>query len=214
MIPTELTFTCLGAEAEPYAAAPTLKLRLQIDEMSGDDIHAIMLRCQVRIEAQRRRYSDTEAARLRELFGETDRWGETLKPLHFTIVSLMVPSFRGSGTVDVMVPCTYDFDVIAAKYLHALDEGEIPLLLMFSGTIFRKGESGFTVEQVPWHKETSCKVPVPVWRAMMDHYFPNSGWIRIRRDTLDALQRFKVDRAMTNWDQALDALLAEAEHTP
>lgn len=49
---------------------------------------------------------------------------------------------------------------------------------------------------------------------MMDHYFPNSGWIRIRRDTLDALQRFKVDRAMTNWDQVLDTLLVEAEQTP
>lgn len=70
---SDLVFTCLGVEAEPYAAAPTLKLRLQIDETSGDDIHAIMLRCQIRLEAQRRRYSDAEAERLRELFGETDR---------------------------------------------------------------------------------------------------------------------------------------------
>ncbi|MDQ3672990.1 MAG: DUF6084 family protein [Gemmatimonadota bacterium] len=214
MIQTDLAFTCLGVRAEEYAAAPTLMLQLQIDEMSGDDIHAIMLRCQIRLEAHRRRYSGAESERLLELFGEPNRWGDTLKPLHFTIVSLMVPSFRWSVVVDVPVPCTYDFDVIAAKYLHALEEGEIPLLLMFSGTVFRKGESGFTVEQVPWHKEAACKVPVSEWRKMMDHYFPNSGWIRIRRDTLDALQRYKVGRAMTNWDQALDALLADREPAP
>lgn len=210
----DLVFTCLGGEAERYAAVPTLLLKLEIEDTTSNPIHAIALRCQIRIEAQRRRYSPVEADRLMELFGETTRWGETLKPLHFTIVSLMVPAFTARTTIDVPVPCTYDFEVIAAKYLHALDEGEIPLLLMFSGTVFRKGESGFSVEQVPWHKETACRLPVSVWRDMMDRYFPNSGWIRLRRDTLDALQRYKVERAMTSWEDALDELLGNRRQVP
>ena len=49
----------------------------------------------------------------------------------------------------------------AAKYLHALGEdGVVPLLLLFSGTVFSKGEAGFTAEPVPWHAEASFPLPV------------------------------------------------------
>jgi hypothetical protein len=54
-------------------------------------------------------------------------------------------------------------------------------------------------------------MPVSVWRSMMDLYFPNSSWIRIRRDTLDGLQRFRARRGLPTWDQAFEQLLKEAE---
>ncbi|MDQ3693543.1 MAG: DUF6084 family protein [Chloroflexota bacterium] len=209
---SELTFTCVNAEALRYAAVPTLQLKLRIAEETGAIIQGIALRCQLRIEAQRRRYSAAEAERLGELFGEPARWGDTLKPLHFSNVSLMVPAFTGTTEVDLPVPCTYDFEVAATKYLHALDDGEIPLLLLFSGTVFSQRDSGFSVAQVPWSKEAKYPLPARLWREVMDLYFPNSGWIRIRRDTLDALQQFKVRRAMTTWDDALESLLATAEN--
>jgi uncharacterized protein DUF6084 len=206
----DLVFDAIDAQADRYAAVPTLQLKLRISETTGEQIHAIALRCQIRIEPQRRRYSPQEEEGLLDLFGEPARWGDTLKPMQFATVSLMVPSFSGSIEADLAVPCTYDFEVAAAKYLHALGDGEVPLLLLFSGTVFTKGTSGFSVGQVPWHKEASYRLPVAVWREIMDRFFPNSGWIRVRRDTLDGLQRFKARRALTSWDDALETLFKEA----
>lgn len=206
----EIGFECLDVRPERYAAAPTLLFKLRVSETDGRRIHAIALRCQIRIEPQRRRYAPAEAERLLDLFGEPARWGDSLKPLQFSNVSYMVPEFTGSIEVELPVPCTYDFEVAAAKYFHALEDGEIPLLLLFSGTIFVRTAHGFSVELVPWHKEATCRLPVRVWRELMDLYFPNSAWIRIRRDTLDALQHFKSHQALPTWDDALAVLLREA----
>jgi Family of unknown function (DUF6084) len=207
---TELVFDCLGAQPDRYAAGPILSFRLRIAETTGTVIHTIALRCQIRIEVQRRRYSPEEAERLSDLFGEPSRWGETLKPMHFTTVSHMVQGFSGSVEIDLQVPLTYDFEVASAKYFHALAEGEIPLLLMFSGTVFSKSQSGFAVELVPWHKETAYRLPVSVWQAVMDTHFPNSGWIRIRRDTLEQLRRYRSLHAPASWDEAFALLLKAA----
>jgi hypothetical protein len=174
-------------------------------------VHAIALRCQIRIEPARRRYAEGEAERLLELFGETPQWGESLKPMQFAAVGVVVPSFIGATEVDVPVPCTYDFEVGAAKYLHALAGGEVPMLLLFSGTAFRRTDDGrFEVEQVPWSLESRYRVPVAVWRELMDRFFPGGGWIRVHRDTLDALQRFKAERALPTWEDAFAALLKQA----
>ncbi|MEY2568479.1 MAG: hypothetical protein QOE35_3008 [Actinomycetota bacterium] len=206
----DLRFECVDAGPERFAAVPTLLFRLRITDTGDRHVHAMALRCQIRIEPQRRPYTEEEAERLLDLFGELTRWGETLKPLQFANVSVMVPGFSGSTEVDVHVPCTYDFEVSAAKYFHSLDDGEVPLLLLFSGTAFFKADAGFTIEQVPWHKEANHRLPVRVWRELMDLYFPNSAWIRLRKDTLDALQRYKSARAIPSWDEALDLLLTGA----
>ncbi len=199
---TELVFDCFDARPERYAAAPTMILKLRITELTGEPIHAMTLQCQIRIEAQRRRYADAEADRLHDLFGETARWGETLKPLHFISLALTVPAFSGSVEVELPVPCTYDFEVTSA-----LDDGEIPLILLFSGSVFTRGASGFAVERVPWDKEAQYRLPVATWRAMMDLHFPDGAWLRVRRDTFDALQRYKSRQALTDWDEALESLL-------
>ena len=65
----DLIFGCTGASAERYAATPTLTFSLTITESSGVRVHAIALRCQIRIEPHRRRYSAAEARRLHDLFG-------------------------------------------------------------------------------------------------------------------------------------------------
>jgi hypothetical protein len=112
--------------------------------------------------------------------------------------------------IDLPVECSYDFEVTGAKYLHALAGGDIPLLLLFSGTAFTRGEAGFAAEPIAWNLEASFPLPVAVWRGVMDLYFPNSGWLRVSRDTLDSLQRFKALRAVPTWDQAFAQLLKEA----
>jgi hypothetical protein len=207
---SELIFECVDVVPDRYAAAPTLVFRLQLSETTGETINAIALRCQLRIEPQRRRYSRAEEERLSDLFGEAPRWGETLKPFQFGYVTQMVPAFSGRAEIDLPVPFTYDLEVASTKYFHSLEDGEIPLLLLFSGSVFAKGETGLAVEQVPWHKEASYRLPVRVWRELMDLYFPNSAWIRMRRDTVDALQRFKSERVLTTWDETMEVLLEQA----
>jgi hypothetical protein len=202
---TELAFTVLDAAPEPYAAAPTLRFRLRVAESTGATVHAVALRVQIQIEPQRRRYDDPGA--LTDLFGTPDRWATTLRPFLWTYAATMVPGFSGQTDVDLPVPCTYDFDVAAAKYLHALRDGEVPLVLLFSGTVFTRGPAGFGVEQVPWHLEAAYRLPVAVWRSTMDRFFPNSGWIRLDRETLDALTRYRAARGLTSWEQTLGELL-------
>lgn len=211
----EFVFDCLDGRAEPYAAMPTLNFRLRIAETTGLAVQSIALRCQIRIQPQRRRYSAAQQERLADLFGEPSRWGETLKPFQFATVPVMVPAFRGSTDVDIPVPCSYDLEVAAGQYFDALDDGEIPLLMLFSGTVFAQGPGGrLAVEQVPWHKEAAFRLPAKAWRELMDMYFPNSGWLRVCRDTVDALGRFKSRRALPTWDEALSALLKQAGEEP
>lgn len=206
----ELSFTCLDVRSEPYAVAPTLLFKLRIDAGSGQRVRAIALRCQIRIEPSRRGHSDQEAERLLELFGERARWGDTLKPFQFANTSTTVASFTDSIEVDVSVPCSYDMEVTAGRYFHALQDGEIPFILLFSGTIFGDGKNGMWIEQVPWHAEARYRMPVAVWRDMMDSHFPGSGWLRLRRDTIDALAGFRAARALPTWDDAVIAVLDAA----
>lgn len=205
-----LNFECVGAQANPYAAVPALTLRLRITQGTGEPVDAMALRCQIRIEPHRRRYSPEEARRLVDLFGETGRWASTLKPVSFSTLSAMVPGFTGSTVVDLDVPCTYDLEVASTKYFNALDTGSIPLLLLFSGTVFGTHDGRMRVQQVPWSNEESFPLPVSVWRETVDLHFPGSAWLRVRQDTMDSLQRFRSEHTCTSWDETVAALLAAA----
>ncbi|MFB9907840.1 DUF6084 family protein [Allokutzneria oryzae] len=203
-----LRFDCVDARANRYAAVPGLTLRLRITETTGQPVEAIALRCQLRIEPHRRRYTADEAQRLIDLFGDTGRWAETLKPVSWATLPIMVPGFTGSTTVDLDVPCSYDLEIASTKYFNALEDGVIPLLLLFSGTVFGSHEGRLRVQQVPWSNEASFALPVSVWRETVDLHFPNSAWLRVRRDTMDALQRFRSHHAFATWDETLTAMLA------
>jgi hypothetical protein len=207
----ELTFGCTAASAPRFAATPTLSFALTITESTGVRVHAIALRCQLRIEPQRRRYSAAEARRLHDLFGDTSRWADTVKPIQLATVTTMVPAFSALTEVDLQVPCTYDLEVASARYLQGLDDGTVPLLLLFSGTVFLAQGDGFSVELVPWSSEASFRMPVSVWHDVVEEHFPGSAWLRCSRETLDALSEFKAARALPTWDATLSALLAAVE---
>jgi hypothetical protein len=207
---TSLAFEVVDARVEPHAAVPTMMLRTQVSEADGRSIHALALRCQIRIEPKKRSYRPVEEERLYELFGETPQWGDSLRPFLWTHVSVTVGGFDGSTVFDLPVECSYDFEVAAAKYMHGLEDGEIPLLLLYSGTVFPRAASGFAAERVSWGAEATYRLPVAVWRSMMDQYWPNAGWMRVRRDTLDRLQRYRAEKALPTWDQAFELLLKEA----
>jgi hypothetical protein len=206
----DLVFDCTGVRADKYAVVPQMQVTLRISETSGQRVEAIALRCQIRIEPARRRYSADEAERLNDLFGETQRWADTLKPLQFTNVSIMVPGFTGSAEIDLPVPLTYDMEIGATRYFAGLDEGEVPLLLLFSGTVFTLLDGKMSVMQVPWSKETSYRLPVSVWREAIDAHFPNSSWIRLSSTAMDELLEYKTRKALPTWEATVLSLLDEA----
>ena len=211
---TELVFDCIGASADKFAVVPAMSLSLRISETSGQRVDAIALRCQIRIEPARRRYSAAEAERLQDLFGETQRWADTLRPVQFANVSIMVPGFTGSTELDLPIPLTYDMEIGATRYFAGLDDGEVPLLLLFSGTIFGTADGRLSVQLVPWSKEASYRLPVAVWREAIDAHFPNAAWIRLSTHTMEELQRYKAQRALPTWESAVLALLEQAAHVP
>jgi hypothetical protein len=208
---SECRLSIVGARVLRHAAAPTLTFTLRVNVGAATPVHAMALRCQVQIEPAARRYAPAEGDRLYELFGEPARWHDTLRPLLWTHVSVLVPRFEGTINVDVPVACTYDLEVAAAKYFQALDHGEIPLLFLFSGTIFFAADGRFSVSPVPWDAEAAYRLPVALWRELMDRYFPNCTWLRLSRDNLDALHRFKSRHALPTFDAAVEALLARVD---
>jgi hypothetical protein len=207
-------FTVVDIVAEPYAAAPQLTAKLRIQETTGQRIHAIALRCQVRIEPQRRSYDEADESGLRGLFGERDRWAQTLKPFLWMQCSAMVQGFTSVTEVDLALPCTYDFEVAASRYLHSLGEETVPLALLFSGTVFTKGSTGFGVEQVPWDCEAAYRLPVTVWRQMIASYFPHTGWLRLDHDVLTALGDYRARHGLTSWEETVQVLLMSRQEAP
>jgi hypothetical protein len=209
-----LGFEVVECRPEPYAVAPTLTAKIRVTESSGEQIHAIATKCQIRVEPHRRRYSEGEEERLVDLFGEPARWGDTLKGFLWTHVPFMVPSFRDRVETEVPIPCTYDFEVASSKYFHALEDGDIPLIFLFNGTVFSKGDAGsptgFAVGHVPWDKEAQFRLPVATWRRLMDLYFPNSAWLRLGREAFDALCRFKSRNGLPTWEETVSVLLDKA----
>src|SRR4051794_22938254 len=110
----DLNFRLDGAEPQRHAAEPLILFKLHASESlppgrEPSSILAVALRCQFRIEPARRRYEDAERARLVDLFGTPERWGQTLRPMPWTQVGIVLPSFAGETTADLPVPCSFDF---------------------------------------------------------------------------------------------------------
>src|SRR3984893_17200327 len=185
----DLTFVVESAESVPFAATPTISLKVRVtNSQPEENIHTIALRAQIQIESTRRRYTGAEKAKLLDLFGEPDRWSRTLRSMLWTHASVVIPSFTGDTTVDLHIPCTFDFNVAATKYFHGLSEGDVPLNLLFSGTVFyATPEGALQVSPISWDKEARFRLPVQVWRTMMDEYYPNSAWLAIHRDVFERL---------------------------
>ena len=206
----EPEFAAIGVRQVRYAAAPTLMLDLQVSESSGRPVYMIALTIQLMIEPARRSYDEKTRAGLVELFGPPERWAVTTRSLVWTQLDVLVPAFTGSTTVPVPIPCSYDLELAAAKYLYSLADGEAPLTLHFNGTIYYPQDDGsLQMVLVPWNKSIDLRMPVSVWRGTIEHYYPNTNWIALRSETLGALQRAKLARGAATFDACLQALLAE-----
>ncbi len=208
----DLSFGIEGAEVLEYAAVPSLLFKLRVENLDGAPIRSVSLNTQVRIAATQRHYEPSEQERLLDVFGEPHRWGNTLRSFLWTHTVLQVPPFSESTVADMPVTCTYDLEVAATKYFHALEDGEVPLEFLFSGMVFYTGEDGrLQTTRISWEKEAEFRMPVRLWKEMMEHYFPNSAWIRLHKDAFDQLYDYKVRRGLPTWEAAVEALLRASE---
>jgi hypothetical protein len=212
---SELDFRVEGAEIAGFAAAPTLNFLLRVDSVPTlAEIANVMLQCQLQIDAPRRRYSGAEQALLREQFGDPARASLVPHPLLWTHLSVLVPSFTDHCTIDLPVPCSFDFNVAAVKYFYALEDGKVPLSFQFSGSVFYRDEdAALQVSRIGWTKEARFALPVALWQQLMDRYYPNSAWLHLDRTLFDRLYRYKSEHGLALWDDALARLLNRAGET-
>jgi hypothetical protein len=211
----ELSITVEKALVVPFAASPLLAFRLRVVNADpAETIHTVVLRCQIQIEAARRRYTPQDQERLRDLFGTPERWGQTLRGMLWTHASAAIPPFCGETTVDLEANCTFDFNVAATKYFHGLEDGDVPLNFMFSGTVFYADEGGaMRVAPISWNLETRFRLPVKIWQEMMDTYYPNAAWLCLRRDVFERLLAHKVRHGIPTWEAAIEDMLGQPEGT-
>jgi hypothetical protein len=208
----DLSFQVDGAEVTPYAVAPLLTFRLRATNVSPDEaIHNVVLRCQIQIESTRRKYDPEEEQRLRDLFGEPQRWGQTLRAMLWTHANVVIPPFAGETVIDLPVSCTYDFNLAVTKYFYALEQGEIPLNFLFSGTVFYQDGEALQVAPISWSKEARFRLPVATWRHLMETYYPNLAWLQLRQDVFDRLYRYKVRHGIATWEQLMERILSAAD---
>ena len=159
------------------------------------------------MEPLRRSYTDAEADKVVDLFGGRGRWGTDHAAAPARLPVPGAAGFAGECEFDLVLPLSYDVDVAAHKYLAALEDGVVPLLLLFSGTVFT-GRSlprpgSLSVQPVPWHKEATVRMPVAVWREAMDAQFPGQAWLRMSRATYDELVGLPRRLGLVGWDDVL-----------
>lgn len=207
-----LTFSIEEAAPLEPAAVPTLRFALRIEDAQAIPIRSLALNAQVRIAATRRRYDKQDEGRLVELFGQPDQWARSLQSLHWTNVPLQVGGFTQTTLVDIPVPCTYDLEVSATRYFHALEGGDVPLEFLFSGAAFYTGEGGaLQVTPIAWDCDADFRLPVSVWRETMDRHFPGSAWLRLDKESFDRLHAYRAKHTLLTWEAAVESLLARAE---
>lgn len=211
----DLNFQVDEAQPAANAADPQLIFKLRISQSALPQpavIQSILLRCQIRIEPVRRRYQAEDPEDLWDLFGPPERWGKTMRSMLWTHTQAIVPAFSGSTVVDLPVPCSYDFNAAATKYFAALRQGQVPLCLLMSGTVFYRSDGGLLqVCPISWDKECNFRLGVDVWRAMMDQYYPHTAWLTLDKDVFDRLLKYRTRQGLPTWEQALDRLLSQQQ---
>ena len=197
-----MQFEALAAAPVPHAAAPTLRFSMRVSEEA--QVHAIALRAQLNIDPARRSSDEVTRERLVELFGAPERWAATTRSFQWAQLSTVVPAFSGTAEFSLDVPCSYDLEVAAAKYVYSLPDGEVPLTFHFSGTVLH-GE--LQMAMVPWSATAAFRLPVATWRELMAAYYPGGGWVRLRTETLDRLAARRAAGGLPDMDATIAGLL-------
>ena len=209
---TSLSFSCPGVRTERYSLSPSLIFRVRIDEDEGAGVHAVALTTQIRVEPRRREYSDAEAERLMDLFGERSRWADTMQPMQFATVATMVPGFGGATEVDVTVPCTTDLEVAAGRLLRSPRRGRGAAAAAVQRHGLRRSRRPLPATRspaspgAPRRRTGSRSGPGRRWSACTSRTAPGSAGPA----TLDALIRYKNTHALPTWNHVMESLLTRS----
>ncbi|MGH7936477.1 MAG: DUF6084 family protein [Chthoniobacterales bacterium] len=205
----DLDFEILGVEAAVRGLVPLLHFKLRVtNEPLNETIQSVILQAQIQIQSPQRSYIESEKEKLFELFGAPEDWGQTLRVKLWTHSNTTVRTFSGATDAILPVPCSYDLNLAATKFFHGVEEGEVPLLFLFSGTIFYAGADGrLQVQQISWNKESAYRMSVRVWKELMEQHYPNSAWLYLERDVFERLANYKRRSGVTSWEQAIEKLL-------
>jgi hypothetical protein len=207
----ELDFAIDHVKVEPFSIAPQLTFALRIENKTpGIAVCNVMLNIQIRIEPMRRRYADSERDALSDLFGSDERWTDTLRSFLWTQASLTIPAVTESCLADLPVPCSQDFNIAGTKYFHGLESGEVPLSFLFSGSVFyRDQDEALQVGQISWSKECPYRLPIAVWKEMIEQHYAGRTWLCLEREAFDALYRYKRHNGLPTFEVALKHLLED-----
>jgi hypothetical protein len=205
-------FEILDAGPVERAAAPTLRFRTRVSDRSGREVFLAALSVLIELEPAKRGYDAAAKERLAELFGAPEAPGGTTTNIRWAQVESYVPEFRGETTFSITVPATYDLEVAATKYLYGLADGEAPLRFHFNGQVMYAGDRDrLQIVRVPWDCVARYRLPVEVWRRMIEAHYPGGGWARLGTDTLERLRRRRTERGLTSLDATVADLLQRAE---
>ena len=209
----DLNFRVTGVQPAARGLIPLLHFHLEVTNYpEAESIQAVILQAQIQIQSAHRPYDDEERERLVDLFGTPDRWGQTLRNRLWAHANTTVRPFAQMTEAVLPVQCTFDLNVLATKFFYALKGGEVPLLFLFSGTVFYAAPDGrLQVQQISWDKECAYPMPVRVWQELMEHHFPNSAWVSLHRDAFERLYAYKRRQGLATWEQTIEQLLAEHE---
>jgi hypothetical protein len=206
----QVTFEVLGAAHEPFAAQPTLRFEMGVSEPSGRDIYAISVAAQINFDPARREYDAATRAALFEIFGAPERWPSTTRSFLWTHSSTIVHSFNDAITFGLEVPCTADLEVVAARYVSALPDGEVPLTFHFTGRVLYQGPNrSVQVVHIPWSTSCQYRMPVATWREMIKHHHGESGFALLHNDTIQGLMDYKRAHGLHSFDACVVDLLEQ-----
>lgn len=207
-----LSFAVSSVTPLAHAAVPTLVFRLVVARAGGGPVRSVLLSTAIRIDVARAGYEDADVHALAELFGQPEQWATSLRPLAWTRLTTLVPSFDSHTSIDLEVPCTGDGQRALHTYFRAMRDADVPVELLLSGTVFHTTADGrLATAQLPWDTETACRVPATLWRELTARYFGPGSWLWLSDRTADRLGARGAAHGLVDADSTVAALLDAAD---
>ena len=79
--------------------------------------------------------------------------------------------------------------------------------LVLAADLYEPAGGALQIEQIPWDREAKYRLPVRIWKEMIDIYYPNVAWLCLRRDVFEKLSQYKMDRGIPTWEETLESII-------